>query len=733
VSRRARAGARWAAAALVVLGGAGCAGRRWVPAPPPPELLMAVPAGAPVVGRGAKVSTRGLIPKRCLAKVETSTATGEYLVEVSSAEDASRSGDPVIGAFVEGCARRAEQARPEREGPAPVAALLAVTSSEQWTSLHEGAAELTEEARRPLAAGRAWDFFERCGTHYVQAARREPTALIYVALYPADAAERARWAEEIAGRTGHAPDDLLTLDVLDALVGTRRAFLAIRADADQPFEVRGVGRGPGRGAGALVGQALKASFGADRGRVLELSLRPWSQLPQAAVFLGRLEPVEREPSRRERLFQLLKVLEDRALDRETLLAQLGEAGGGGGCRAALERSMASFTWGGYYRCRDGARDALPGSLEDVEACRPVLAALGAEDLPAACAGVALDDGRFGDPRRRQDTRSPLLLEPSARSPVDDHLFTDAQQLAPPLGPSGVGAQTDRWGEEYKTACVRNAKRGPGEEPAPLPKPWSQDEWDPFTAPGAAEPPKPKPPPPEPKPPPQEQEGPICIGSQCLHPKGEPPPPAPAKAGPPPAPTPKPPPKSRDVILGVSANEHLEGERSWPWWKKLLYPFFRGWKEPAKRPIYRGAYELRTLKEDERRDEVELTEEAEALARRDLAAFYRTCGTHRVQQVVERKGVAYHFAPGSPGDREISVRPYGVSRQTAGRDELHPAQSQPFLDDQAAWLELLAAPSPALPQRFVLEPWSELLLEAGAVQPHQLSPLHGVRDNPADED
>jgi len=725
VSRR--AGALGAAAALVVLG-AGCAGRRWAPATSPPDLLIGVPSGAPVVGLGAKVSTRGLIPKRCLATVETSTAPGAYRVEIFSAEDASQSSVAAAGAFVEDCARRAEQARPSREGPAPVAALLVVTSSGQWASLNEGAAELSEEARRPLVAGRLWEFFERCGTHYVQAARHEPVALIYVALYPADAAERARWAEEISRRTGYAPDDLLTLNALDALVGTRRAFLALRADADQPFEVRGVGRGPGRGAGALVGQALEASFGANRGKLAELSLRPWSQLPQVAVLLGRLDPVEREPARRERMFQLLKVLEYRALDHETLLAQLGESGGGGGCRAALERSMASFSWPAYYRCRDGARDALPEALQDVEACRPVLAALAAEDLPPACAGVAMDDGRFGDTRRREDTRYPLLLTPSAGSggrPLDDHLFADAQQLAPPAGPSGAGAQTDRWGEEYQAACVRRPSHGA--EPAPPPKPWSQDEWDPLTAPGAAAPPEPKPPPAGPKPPPEEPERPICIGSQCLHPKGEPAPPATA----PPAakaqerpPPPKPPPP-REVILGVSANERSEGEREWPWWKRLLYPLFRGWKVPEPRPIYRAAYELRTLKEEERRDEVELTPEAEALAKRDLAAFYRTCGTHRVRQVVERKGVAYHFSTGSPGDREISVLPYGVSRQTADRPELHPPRAQAFLDDQAPWLEQLSAPSPALPQRFVLEPWSELLLETGTLQPHQLSPLQGA--------
>src|SRR6185295_993267 len=209
---------------------------------------------------------------------------------------------------------------------------------------------------------------------------------------------------------------------------------------------------------------------------------------------------------------------------------------------------------------------------------------------------------------------------------------------------------------------------------------------------------------------------------CLNPKGEAPPASSnANAKPPASATANATPP-QEVILGVSANERYEEERAWPWWKKLLYPFFRGWKAPDPRPIYRGAYELQVLKEEEHPDEVELTAEAEALAKRDLAAFYRTCGTHRVRQVVERKGVAYHFSTGSPGDREISVLPYGVSRQTADRPELHPSQSQPFLDDQAPWLEQLSAPSPALPQRFVLEPWSELLLEEGILQPHQLSPL-----------
>jgi len=175
-----------------------------------------------------------------------------------------------------------------------------------------------------------------------------------------------------------------------------------------------------------------------------------------------------------------------------------------------------------------------------------------------------------------------------------------------------------------------------------------------------------------------------------------------------------------VILGVSAGERLEGERRWSWWKRLLYPLLFSREAPEPRPIYRGAYELRTLHEGGVED-VRLTEEAAALARKDLPAFYRACGTHRVRQVIARKGVAYHFAPGSPGDLEISVLPYGVSRKAAGSPALHPERVADFLRKQSTWQEELSARSSGIPWQLVLEPWSELLLETRVVQPHQLSP------------
>lgn len=738
--------AAWTLAGCVGLRGAG----RWSPVAAPSELFLALPPGAPVVGLGAKASPRGLVPKRCLAAAGSSTATGTFWVQVHPADPPFRSGDLATDAFVERCSQRADQARRDPGAPAPVAALLEVGVSGQWTSLEDSSATFSGEANRLLATREVWSFFERCGARYVRAARRAPSALIYVALYPSSAPQRARWVAQIAARAGRTPDDLFSLRVLDELVQGTRVFLAVRADTDEVLELVAPGTGPERGTARLVGNALRASFGADRGRIAELSLQPWSMLPAAAALL-RLpgDPPGVTPGRREGLFQRLKLLEGRALDQEALLARIAEAGGAAGCRAALERDLAPFSWDAYYRCRDAAWAELPATLEKVGACRPVLAALERHALPVACEGLSLDDGRFADPRKRSDTRSPLLLEmgPGSRQlPDDAHLYEDATQLAEVPAPGGPGAQTDRWGNAFTHSCVRGApgaaaQVSPLEAPSPLPRPWSQDDWDGLSR--RKQPPARPPPPPAKAPPPKEK--PLCIeppggnGSApvCLHQKGTEPP---KGAEPAPAPSrgfvpetserPQTPPEAktaasqagarREVILGVSANERLEGERHWPWWKRVLYPLLFSWKAPEPRPIYRGAYELRTLHEGSE-EEVHLTDEAAALAREDLPAFYRACGTHRVSQVIERKGVAYHFAPGSPGDLEISVLPYGVSRKAAESPALHPERVRDFLEGRSSWLEELSARSSGLPWQLVLEPWSELLLEAGVVQPHQLSP------------
>ncbi|HVE87369.1 MAG TPA: hypothetical protein VND93_31145, partial [Myxococcales bacterium] len=631
------------------------------------------------------------------------------------------SGDEALDAFVEASGRRAVEARPG--GPPPVGALLSVRTTGQWTALKEETATFTEEAAQLLADGQAWSFFERCGTHYVQAVRREPSAFVYLALYPADAAQRARWASQVSGWAGASPEDLLSLRVLDRMAAGAPWYAAVRADADEAFEVLEPGR-PGEGAGALLGHALRATFGADRGRIAEVSLRPWSQLPAALTLLQVAnEHLQGEPGRRERLHQRLQLLEWRALDRQALLAQAAEAGAGE-CRAALQRALAPFSWDGYYRCRSAARESLPQALEELAECRPVLEALDADALPAPCARVSFDEERFADPRKRLGTRYPLLMELGKRG---DHLSADAAQLAPaPALPVALNS-----------SCVEGS---PGDAPAPAPaplpppKPWSQDDWDQLSSPPPPEKKPPAAPPPAPPKAPEGdgREGPICIdspggqksGPLCLHPKGEKAtsPPGAATAS---SPAPAAPPASmqppKDTILDVSANRRPEGERRWPWWKKLLAPLF-GWKapEPLPRPIYRGAYEIHTLRQNGA-GEVRLTEEAAALAKKDLAAFYRTCGTHRATQVVERKGVAYHYSPGGPGDREVTVLPYGVSQQAAGSDAFHPATVQGLFTGRARWLDQLSQPSAGFPEWEVLEPWSELLLESGVLQPHQLAP------------
>lgn len=726
----------------------GCAGR-W----PPPALsgdwtaaastgpLLGVPAGVPVVGLGAKVSARGMIPKRCLSKADSTTAGQSFTVEVHPASAWSGSGDLGVDAFVEGNLQRAAMARPRPGAPEPVAALLVVRTT-GLTTLDERSVRFSEQVRSLVGAGDDWALHERCGTHYVQAARRESSALVFVALYPADAPQHAELLARIARREGRIHDDLMTLAVLDQLVEGVATFLALRADADQAFDAVELGLRPpelGR-TGALVGNALRAGFGADRGRVMEVSLRPWSQLPAVAAAM-RLDG--REP----RLFQHLKLLEGRALEHQTLLARLAGAAGPGAdrCRAALAGSMERFTWDGYYRCRAAARGSLPAALEEVEVCRPVLAALGSGDLPASCESLARDDGGATEPVKRSDTRYPLLLERDADP--EAHLFSDEQQFVSISAPVVAGAQTDRRGREFPGACVRTPAAGPAPEPpAPAPplRPWSQEVWDPLafrgTGPALA----------APRPLDESEEakeeaappGPICIqvpgqdGKQqlCLREKGtegEAP-----VAAPVPAPAPKAAPGEppsgggqarSEVVLGISASHRFAGERRWPWWKRWLYPLLLSWKEPVPfRSIVRGAYEVRSLQEGSD-EEIVLTEEAAKLARTDLAAFYRACGTHRVRQVVERKGIAYYLGLGSPGDLEVSVLPYGVSGDTVNDPALHPERARGLFSGRADLLDRLSVRSPGVPHWLILEPWSELLLEAGVVEPHQLAPsLTGTR-------
>ena len=551
----------------------------------------------------------------------------------------------------------------------------------------------------------------------MQAVRREPSAAAYLALYPANAAQRDEWAALVARWSNSPPGDLAGLRVLDRLAAGATWYLAVRADADAAFEVVEPGR-PGEGMGTFLGNALRATFGADRGRIAEVSLQPWSSLPAAlALRADAREPLQGEPERRERLHQHLMLLQWRALDRETLFAQAAEAGGGE-CRAALARALAPFSWDGFYRCRSAARESLPRSLEEVEACRPVLAALEDDAVPAPCARLSLDERRFGDRRKRFDTRYPLLLELESGG---DRLSTDAAQLSEVAPPAPL-----------QSACLEGV---PNETPVPLPPlppAWSQDDWDArsFREPP---PPKPAPPPAPPAPAPaaggESGQGPICIDARggqtvCLHPRGTE---APEPAGKAAAPEPPQLPlggagDQREVVLDVSANRKPDGERRWSWWKKLLGPLFWGWKGPEPpRPIYRGAYELHTLRENAQ-EAPRLTEEATALAQKDLEAFFRKCGTHRVTQVVERKGIAYHYSPGSLFDREVTVLPYGISQPAASGDAFRPNTVQDFLDGRAKWLRALSEPSGGIPEQLVLEPWSQVLLESGVLQPHQLSPL-----------
>jgi hypothetical protein len=675
-------------------------------------------------------------------------------VEVHPVAGPFQSGDSGVDAFVQSSMRRAAEARPPPGGVAPVAALLVVRTAGQWTTLEESSATFSEEPGRLLEQGQAWDFFERCGTHYVHAVQREVSALIFVALHPASAAQRASLEARLVQRAGRSRDDLLTLGVLDTLLEGAPSFLAVRADADEVFDVVEPGlRGPEEGrVGRLVGKALRASFEAERGQVVNVSLRPWSTLSAAAGLSRELsESLDAEPERRERLFEQLKLLEGRALDRETLLARrLPPA-----CREALAQELAPFSWKAYYGCRTAARDVLPASLEELESCRSVLAVLGSERLPEACGHLPGEDGGVADPWKRFDTRYPVVLAlggPRSRPHVepDAHLFTDEEQFAAALAPVPVGTQTNWRGDAFPRLCVRPAREAfpvsrqgaSTEEPAPLPQPWRPRDWDALYLRGtrpALVTPRPAD---EPwQAPPEEQEeasGPLCIqpggteGSAplCLHKKGEeavaaePPSSKASSPGAKPAAAPKEEAPEgeevpREVVLGVSANLRLDGERKWPWWKGLLYSVFLSWREPSPaRPIYRGAYEVRGLK-DAGPEELVLTEEAAALARENLAAFYRVCGTHRVSQVLERKGLVYRLSPGSPGALDISVQPYGVSAKSAEAAPFHPAHIPAFFDSRARLLGQLSASSPAIPERLVLEPWSEFLLGMGIVQPHQL--------------
>lgn len=184
-------------------------------------------------------------------------------------------------------------------------------------------------------------------------------------------------------------------------------------------------------------------------------------------------------------------------------------------------------------------------------------------------------------------------------------------------------------------------------------------------------------------------------------------------------------------------------------KNSIKKFFTGEKAVPGKPFYRGSLEITGFSR-ELSDDFVITEEAQALAVKNIIEFYKKYGTHYVNQVRGRRGIVYYFYPYAGKDNEITVNSYGLSSKAPGmpdeavlpdtgcgcisfftgifmnmkRDEplLHPATVKDFFASKNDFVRILNDGSESVPVEIYLKPWSQYLADRGIIRIDQTVPL-----------
>jgi hypothetical protein len=342
------------------------------------------------------------------------------------------------------------------------------------------------------------------------------------------------------------------------------------------------------------------------------------------------------------------------------------------------------------------------------------------------APVAAAANRQAEPEVQGTTYAPLQLCLSGGPACSEELslatgpFAELWEGRVPPSPMGQGQGLDRRGLSYGPTCLAAGEDEGAHLPAdgdaplvsapPLPSAWSQSEWDDLSP----DPPsKPAPDAGQPAPPSLAKPGAGLNAVPVLEEGLEGPTKQDDEASHEESPvTPREPEARGGAVTQVFHEVTPYGVRGWPWWRRLLF-FWR--RAPAPRQIYRGIIEVSGVSRKLPSD-FTLSDEAETWAEQDRGTFFQRCGTHYLAQVEHRRGLVYYFSVGAPGDREISVRHYGLSNNVRSSRLLRPRTASEFLDNLSSAVDLLKEDDAAIPVRLGLEPWFGYLRSRGPAPP-----------------
>ena len=698
-----------------------------------------------LMGLGLEAGPGGYYTRECLKRVQNVYEDGVIRTGVyrKDSPDFPRR-DRELKSFWEVNLQRSEKIRRRWLSLPPVTFLITLEMTPRYVEMNEEGVEFHKDAVTLLKSEDLDGFFRVCGDRYIQAVEFQARALVYVAYFPAHAAERKRLERLIRKYSGGGAEDKAQLALFSEIGSEIKSFTSVRADTDNPVEPmdftfseyhrRNVGYYLG-----LLAYSLTRSW---RGRILNLRFRPWERLssikvpnPTAANF--NLDMM-RQRTRREELAYLeksvldfrlrelrtRKLVEDppealrldnqKKVKGETATRKTSRIVQGRGCLLFYEKISRELNWENMRICRHQASfHAREGDIKEIRQCVILTEAIRKLKRRRNCYSrydwlklPTIRPGKFAlnevyRPLELGDFRG--SLRPPIAPPVrfegeeipfdEERRFFDHHQVRGPENELILGTSMDPRGGNYESRCIQS----------------------------------------------------DSVETSSVY-------------------------DTRDrTVVHNFFPAGLTKVR--PLWMRILF-FWE--KEPLPRTEYRGVYEItgysRRLKHN-----FKLTDAAARLLRKKgPAEFFKECGTHYVSQYSHRRGFIYYFSVyqgaletqksrgeiaaselpdviriiddrverrkkiktldemskkaltscGKDNSRalgEIRLIAYGVSEKVQEHDCLNKITLREFFENRKDLLKVFKDDSRAIPGRLSLTPWSEYLLVNGILRPEDLDP------------
>ena len=322
-----------------------------------------------LVGTGLKSARSGYWPKYCLKRSSVTASGGTFEVRFKHAEAFTRHGDGKLQHFVSENLKRVEKFN--LYGYRSLSLMMVVNVKDRVATLDESRLEFRSDIKKLIRKGDLKDFFNRCGTEFIETVTFDSKIYFFLCLYYPEK-EKGKFEKIMKDLLSGARGDIFQIALFEKLNYTYPLYYALYSRTGRVYAPRDFFYGKMKKAGLaqFLTETVEAAIASPHGSVKKYTTRRWLILPKTGNLYRSKEALKSGASSPENIYQSLSLLRESIREYRILLRQKS-AQGSSGISKEMQSQGNVLTSENMEKCSKEAWDLDRANLLLVPSCFPL--------------------------------------------------------------------------------------------------------------------------------------------------------------------------------------------------------------------------------------------------------------------------------------------------------------------------------------------------------------------------